>query len=45
MAERLTINKAYLRGLIWFLALAVVVLMPRFDAPSHAPVAGLVAAR
>jgi hypothetical protein len=45
MAERITINKAYLRGLIWLLALAVIVLMPRFDAPTPEPVTELVAAR
>ncbi|WP_421761425.1 hypothetical protein [Devosia sp.] len=45
MAERITINKAYLRGLIWLLALAVIVLMPRFDAAPPAPVTALLAAR
>ena len=38
MAERITINKAYLRGLIWLAALAAIVLMPRFDT---APVAAV----
>ena len=33
MTERMTINKAYLRGLIWLTALAFVVLMPRIDLP------------
>jgi hypothetical protein len=45
MAERIPINKAYLRGLIWLLALAVIVLMPRFDAPSPAPAIERVAER
>ena len=33
MTERMTINKAYLRGLIWLMALAFVVLMPRVELP------------
>lgn len=45
MAERITINKAYLRGLIWLLALSVIVLMPRFDAAPPAPVTERVAER
>lgn len=45
MAERIPVNKAYLRGLIWLLALVVIVLMPRFDAPSPAPLTERVAER